>query len=238
MQVKILTLLPDMFPGPLAYSVIGRALQKGIWSLEVINIRDFALDRYHTVDGPSVGGGPGMILRPDVLADSIKYAKNGCDDYSIMYMSPRGNVLNQTKSREISYKKKIIIICGRFEGIDQRIIDHFHIEEVSIGDYVLTGGEIAAYALLDGCVRLLPGVLTNDSVFVEESFGHDSVYTSLLEYPQYTKPLIWNDVHVPEILVSGHHKNITEWKLQQAEVYTKKHRPDLWQIYKKSNKLG
>jgi tRNA (guanine37-N1)-methyltransferase len=238
LRVKILTLFPDLFPGPLGHSITGRALKQGIWTLEAINIRDFARDRYHTVDGPAIGGGIGMILKPDVLADAIEYAKADEDDYNIFYMSPRGQKLNQKLAEEVSGKKKMIIICGRFEGIDQRIIDHYQITEISIGDYVLTGGEIAAHVLLDSCVRLLPGVLSDSSVFTEESFGNDPVYNHLLEYPQYTKPLSWQGRNVPDILLTGHHENIKKWKLQQAEAYTRKYRPDLWALYQKTNKLG
>ncbi len=245
LQVKVLTLFPELFPGPLDLSITGRALKNNIWSLEAIDIRNFAPDKHRTVDGPVVGGGTGMILRPDVLADAIDYAKAGADDFTIIYMSPRGKKLTQRLSEDFAMnQKKMIIICGRFEGIDQRVIEHYNIKEVSIGDYVLTGGEIAAYVLLDSCVRLLPGVLSDDCVFTEESFGSssnemlDNTYHHLLEYPQYTKPISWKDRAVPDILLSGHHENIKKWKLQQAKEHTQTRRPDLWELYKKNNKLG
>ena len=245
LQVKVLTLFPELFPGPLDLSITGRALKNNIWSLETIDIRDFAKDKHRTVDGPVVGGGTGMILRPDILANAIDYAKAGDDGFTIIYMSPRGEKLTQRLSEGFAKKQnKMIIICGRFEGIDQRVIDCYNIKEISIGDYVLTGGEIAAYVFLDSCVRLLPGVLSDDSVFTEESFGsglgetQENTYHHLLEYPQYTKPISWKDKAVPDILLSGHHENIKKWKLQQAKEHTQTRRPDLWELYKKNNKLG
>ena len=245
LQVKILTLFPELFPGPLDLSITGRALKNKIWSLETIDIRSFASDKHRTVDGPIVGGGTGMILRPDILADAIDYAKAGSDDFTVIYMSPRGEKLTQRLSERFSKKQnKLIIICGRFEGIDQRVIDHYSIKEISIGDYILTGGEIAAYVFLDSCVRLLPGVLSDSAVFAEESFGselnksQEKTYCNLLEYPQYTKPISWKNRAVPDILLSGHHENIKKWNLEQAEKYTETRRPDLWKLYKKNNKLS
>lgn len=246
LKVKILTLFPELFPGPLDLSITGRALRNNIWSLEVIDIRKFAKDKHHTVDGTIIGGGVGMVLRPDILADAIEFAKTKADNFEIIYMSPRGERLTQRLSEEFAKKNKnMIVICGRFEGIDQRIIEYYDIKEISIGDYVLTGGEIAAYAFLDSCIRLLPGTLSDDSVFAEESFGgklaneeSKNRYHHLLEYPQYTKPISWKGKDVPDILLSGHHENIKKWKLQQAEECTKRRRPDLWELYKKNNKLG
>lgn len=228
LAVKILTLFPELFPGPLGCSIIGRALDQKIWSLEAINIRDFATDKHKTVDAPPIGGGGGMILRADIMAAALEYAMGGADDYHIIYMSPRGKKLNQRVCEKIvTEKHKLIVICGRFEGLDQRFIDHYNVSEISIGDYVLTGGEIAAYALLDSCIRLLPGVLSDANVFAEESFGHNPAYHNLLEYPQYTKPLNWQGHPVPEILLSGNHEKIAAWKLEQAKAYTRKQRPDL-----------
>ncbi len=245
LQVKILTLFPELFPGPLDLSITGRALKNKIWSLETIDIRSFALDKHRTVDGSVVGGGIGMILRPDILEKAIDYAKADSEDFTIIYMSPRGEKLTQRLSEEfVREQNKLIIICGRFEGIDQRVIDHYNIKEISIGDYVLTGGEIAAYVFLDSCIRLLPGALSDNSLFTEESFGselsksQERTYLNLLEYPQYTKPISWKNKSVPDILLSGHHKNIKKWNLEQAEKYTETRRPDLWELYKKNNKLS
>lgn len=232
LNVKILTLFPDLFPGPLGFSIIGRALADKVWSLETIDIRDFAEDKHKTVDGPPIGGGSGMIMRPDVVERAINYAMADNKSYKIVYMSPRGMRFNQRVCEKLAEYDNLIVICGRFEGLDQRIIDHYNIREISIGDFVMTGGEIAAYAMLDSIIRILPGVLSGE-VFAEESFGHNAEYNNLLEYPQYTKPLNWQGRDVPEILLSGNHKNIKEWKLQQAEEYTKRNRPDLWKLYGK-----
>lgn len=232
LTVKILTLFPELFPGPLDCSIIGRALANKIWQLEVINIRDFARDKHKTVDDPPIGGGGGMVMRPDVLGNAIEHALADGYDYKIIYMSPRGRRLTQVISKELSTISNLIIICGRFEAIDQRLIEYYDMDEISLGDFVMTGGEIAAYALLDSVVRILPGVLEQE-VFAEESFGDDPVYQNLLEYPQYTKPLQWNNLVVPEVLLSGNHQKIAQWKLEKAEKYTKDNRPDLWEKYNK-----
>jgi len=230
--VKILTIFPDLFPGPLGSSVVGNALENNLWSLEVINIRDFCQDKHKTVDSYPVGGGGGMVMRPDVLGIAIDYAIGNLGPApdikpSIFYLSPRGQVINQRKVHEILHLNHIILLCGRYEGVDQRIIDHYGIEEISIGDYVLSGGEIAAYALIDSCVRLIPGVLGNECSSTEESFAIGSEYEKLVEYPQYTKPISWKGRDVPDILLSGNHAKIKAWRLEQAQKLTKLNRPDL-----------
>jgi tRNA (guanine37-N1)-methyltransferase len=233
LSVKILTLFPELFPGPLGCSVIGKALENKLWSLEVINIRDFAEDKHKAVDFPPIGGGGGMVMKPDVLGKAIDYALKDIapKNYNLFYLSPRGKILNQKKVHKLLSSKNIILICGRFEGIDQRVIDHYKIEEISIGDYVLSGGEIAAYAVVDSCVRLIPGVTGNKVSIIEESFAVDSEYENLIEYPQYTKPNKWKQYEVPSIMLSGNHAKIKEWQLQQAQKLTKKLRPDLWKTY-------
>ena len=233
LTVKILTIFPELFPGPLGTSVVGNALKKNLWSLEVINIRDFAEDKHKTVDSPPIGGGGGMVIRPDVLGKAIDHAIEDITpkDRALFYLSPRGKVINQKRIHEFSNLKNIILICGRFEGIDQRVIDHYRIEEISIGNYVLSGGEIAAYAVIDSCVRLLPGVVGNETSTTEESFAVDSDYENLIEYPQYTKPNKWKQYEVPPIMLSGNHAKIKEWQLQQAKELTKSHHPELWKKY-------
>lgn len=224
---EVLTLFPELFPGPLGVSVIGRAIDKGICSIKTINIRDYAHDRHTTVDDMAYGGGGGMVARPDVLGEAID---KGITNKSnpLIYMSPRGAVLNQDLVRHLTFKHQgLNIICGRFSGIDERILKHYDIVEISIGDYVLTNGELAAFALLDACIRLLPGVLGDDaSAIVEESFGTD--YRYLLEYPQYTRPVSWRGMTVPSELLSGNHKRIAAWRREQAESLTKERRLDLW----------
>jgi tRNA (guanine37-N1)-methyltransferase len=232
-QASILTLFPEMFPGTLGYSLAGSALAKELWSLNVINIRDFSTDKRGTVDDYPYGGGTGMVLKPDVLGLAIENVLSINNIDNLIYMSPRGRLLDQKKSLELSQKQHIAIICGRFEGIDQRVIDKFNIEEISIGDYILSGGEIAALTLLDSCVRLLPGVIENKDALSEESFNPDGEFANLLEYPHYTKPREWKDVTVPEILLSGNHAKIKEWRLKQAKQITKQRRLDLWDKYNK-----
>lgn len=235
LNVKILTLFPELFPGPLDCSVIGRALKEKIWSLEVINIRDFTTDKHRTVDDTPIGGGPGMVMKPDVLERALLFARQDFDCADIYYLSPRGPLLDQRKCEELAQTQNLILICGRFEGIDQRFIDYYQIKEISIGNFVMTGGEIAAYALIDSCVRTMPGVLNNTETCKKESFGSDHAYQNLVEYPQYTKPLNWNDMEVPQILLSGNHRNIEQWKLDNAKAYTQKLRPDLWELYLKKH---
>lgn len=219
LKAKILTIFPDMFPGFLGYSLTGRALKEGKWSLEAINIRDYAFDKHGSVDDTPCGGGAGMIMRPDVLGSAIEHNRT---KGKIIYMSPKGRPLTQAKVKELSHEDELMIICGRFEGIDERVIEEYAIEEISIGDYILTGGEQAAMVMLDAVVRLLPGVLGNSVSIENESFE-----TGLLEYPQYTRPIEWKNRKVPEILLSGHHKNIAKWQKEQALQITKERRPDL-----------
>ncbi len=223
MKVKVLTIFPDIFPGFLGYSLTGRALDEGIWSLDTVNIRDYAFDKHGSVDDTPCGGGAGMVMRPDVLGAAIKANYQGG---RLIYMSPRGEPLTQKKVKELSGEENLTIICGRFEGIDQRVIDAFNIEEISIGDYVLTGGEQAAQIMLDAIVRLLPGVLGNADSTTDESFEDN-----LLEHPQYTRPVEWEGRCVPEVLMSGHHKNIAEWQKQEAIKITERRRPDLLKKY-------
>jgi tRNA (guanine37-N1)-methyltransferase len=218
---KVLTLFPELFPGPLAASVTGSALAKNLWSISAINIRDFAFDKRGTVDDTPFGGGAGMVLKPDVLASAIESS----EAKKIIYLSPRGKVFNQKIAQELAKEEEITILCGRYEGIDQRVLDEFEIEEISIGDYVLSGGEIAAYVFIDAILRNVSGVLGADDSLHEESFSGE--YENLLEYPHYTKPAEWRGHKVPEILTSGHHAKINQWRKERAIALTKKVRPDL-----------
>ena len=229
MQIKVFTLFPDIFPGFLQYSLTGRAMHEGKWSLDTVNIRDYALDKYGSVDDTPCGGGAGMIMRADVLGRAIKAEYKGG---RIIYMSPRGKPLTQSKVRELSKEDTLTIVCGRFEGIDERVLEAFSIEEISIGDYILTGGEQAALILLDSVIRVLPGVLGNQASLENESFEH-----LLLEHPQYTRPIDWEGHKVPEVLLSGHHQNIADWQLEQSIKITKARRPDLYQKYLDSKKV-
>ncbi len=224
LKVKILTIFPELFPGFLGTSLTGRALTENKWSIEVINIRDYALDKHKSVDDTPCGGGAGMIMRCDVLGRAIQ--ANCSQGGKIFYMSPRGATLTQSKARQLSTLEEITIICGRFEGIDERVIEYYNIEEISIGDYILTGGEQAAQIMLDSVIRLLPDVLGNQDSLSDESFENN-----LLEYPQYTRPVEWNGLSVPEVLISGHHKNINIWRQQRSEEITKQKRPDVYQKY-------
>jgi tRNA (guanine37-N1)-methyltransferase len=223
-RATVLTIFPEMFPGPLGCSLAGRALEDGIWSLETVDIRDFARDKHGSVDDVPFGGGPGMVMRPDIVADALE-AKTESEG-AVIYMSPRGRALDQARVREFASGPSVTVLCGRFEGIDARVMDEFEIDEVSLGDFVLSGGEPAAIALLDACVRLLPGVMGQDESLAEESFER-----GLLEYPQYTRPQSWRDRAVPEILLSGHHAKVKAWRQDQAEKITRERRPDLWQRY-------
>lgn len=224
---KILTLFPQLFPGPLAYSITGRGLREGRWTLTARNIRDYAEDRHGTVDDPPYGGGGGMVLRPDVLGRAVEQEfVLGRPDLPIVYLSPRGTPFKQEIAERWGGGAGIQLICGRFEGVDQRLLDEFEVEEVSLGDYVISNGDIAAYILLDACVRCLPGVITQQSLD-EESFSAETGYGQLLEYPHYTKPATWRGRSVPEVLLSGNHAEIAAWRRHQAELLTRERRPDL-----------
>ena len=224
---RIFTLYPEFFPGPLGKGLYGKALAEKIWKLETINIRDYATDKHKTVDDTTYGGGSGMLIKPDVLANSLD--KNLKTKEKIIYLSPRGKLFNQEMAKKISNEETINLICGHFEGVDQRVLDSRNIEEVSIGDFILSGGESAAFVMLDAIIRLLPGVLGNETSKEEESFEN-----GLLEYPQYTKPQIWEEKTVPDVLLSGDHAKIKDWRLSQSEAITRDRRPDLWQKYKKN----
>ena len=227
-SVKILTSYPEMFPGSLKHSLIGRALKENIFTIDTINLHDFGIDNRKSVDDEPFGGGPGMILRPDVVEKALfSISKKQSLNSAKIYLTPSGTLLNQKKLGYLSKLEEIIILCGRFEGVDQRAIDILGFEEISIGDYVLAGGEIAAQVLLEGCIRLIPGVLGHPESLLEESFSNN-----LLEYPQYTRPQVWEDSQgnkhdVPEILTSGHHGNIKKWRQDKSVDKTKKIRPDL-----------
>ena len=220
----VVTLFPASFPGTLGMSICGKALDRGIWALKTLDIRDFAVDRHKTVDSSPYGGGPGMVLRPDVLDRTLE-AISDVPGRRIC-LSPRGRRFDQAFAKELAHEPGVVLVCGRYEGIDQRVIEAREMEEVSLGDFVLTGGEIAAQALLDATVRLLPGVIGSEQGLDEESFED-----GLLEYPQYTHPKIWKGRSVPEVLLSGNHKKIAEWKKQQSELVTRNYRPDLWEAY-------
>ena len=226
-QVKIFSLYPDLFPGILSKGIYGRAIEKSLWNLDVINIRDYAKDKHKTVDDTPYGGGEGMVLKPDVVAKALD--QNLKKNEKIIYLTPKGKTFDQNKAKKFLNEKKINILCGHFEGIDQRVIESRGIEEISIGDYILSGGETAAYVILDSILRLVPGVLGNENSYKDESFEN-----GLLEYPQYTKPQIWEKTPVPEVLLSGDHSKIKDWRLSQSEAITRHRRPDLWQKYKKN----
>tara|TARA_B100001121_G_scaffold282278_1_gene275550 strand:+ start:63 stop:749 length:687 start_codon:yes stop_codon:yes gene_type:complete len=227
MQVQIFTLYPEIFPGPLDKGLYGKAMDKKLWSLNIVNIRDSATDKHKTVDDTPYGGGTGMLLKPDVLASSIDKNVNKGD--RIFYLSPKGKVFDQKLAQDLSKEKSFSLICGHFEGVDERVLSTRNIEEISIGDYVLSGGETAALVVLDSVLRLLPGVLGNEKSPSEETFEN-----GLLEYPQYTKPQIWEEKSVPDVLLSGDHAKIKDWRLSQSEAITRVRRPDLWHKYKKN----
>ncbi len=220
-----------MFPGPLASSVTGAALKNNLWKIVAINIRNYAKDDRKTVDDIPYGGGAGMVLKPDIIADAIE-ANVDVKKTKILYLSPRGKPLTQKKARELADENEIALLCGRYEGVDQRALDELQIEEISIGDYILSGGEIAAYVLIDAVLRNVKGVLGSDESVEEESFSVDG--NELLEYPHYTRPASWRGRDIPEILTSGHHKNIKSWRFQNAIELTKIRRPDLYDKYLKN----
>lgn len=221
-KATILTILPEMFPGPLGVSLIGTALEKGLWEIETVNIRDFARDKHRSVDDTPAGGGPGMVMRADIVGPAVDTARAKNPDAPVIYLSPRGAPLSQDRVRELAKGSGVTLLCGRFEGLDQRVLDEKAIEEVSIGDFVLAGGEVAACALIEACVRLLPGVIG-----AEASLGEESFEKGLLEYPHYTRPREWLGHKIPDVLLSGDHKKISEWRRQQAQEITRKRRPDL-----------
>jgi tRNA (guanine37-N1)-methyltransferase len=222
-RVSVLTIFPEMFPGPLGHSLAGRALAAGRWSLQAVDLRDFALDRHGSVDDAPFGGGAGMVMRPDVVARALDSVTDG---RPILYMSARGRPLSQTRVRELATGPGVILLCGRFEGVDQRVLEARQIEEVTVGDVVLSGGEPAAILLLDACVRLLPGVVGRPESLAEESFAD-----GLLEYPQYTRPPTFEGRPVPPVLISGHHAKVHAWRRAEAEAATRARRPDLWQAH-------
>ncbi len=223
-RARVLTLYPEMFPGPLGASLPGKALKEGIWTLETVDIRHFASDKHRSVDDTPFGGGAGMVLRPDVIDAALQ--ANTTPQGPNLYLSPRGRPLDQPSIRRLAGEKEVTLLCGRFEGVDERVLEAWKMEEISLGDFILSGGEPAAIALIDACVRLLPGVVGCKDALVEESFER-----GLLEYPHYTRPQSWQDREVPEVLLSGHHKKIRDWRLAKAEEITRKRRPDLWARY-------
>jgi tRNA (guanine37-N1)-methyltransferase len=224
-RASVLTLFPEMFPGPLGYSLAGKALENGIWSLDTIQIRDFATDRHHSVDDTPFGGGAGMVLRPDVVDAAVAHV---ADQRPILCLTPRGRRFSQTDAARLALGAGVILLCGRYEGIDQRGIESREMEEISVGDYVLSGGEPAALVVLDAAIRLLPSVMG-----AADSAGDESFSAGLLEYPQYTRPAEWRGRRVPEVLLSGHHGAVDAWRREQSEHITRERRPDLWAAHMK-----
>ena len=230
-RASVLTIFPEMFPGPLGVSLAGKALASGAWALDVVDIRDFATDKHRTVDDTPAGGGPGMVMKADVLGRAIDAATT--DARPRLLMSPRGTLLTQSRVEALSRDAGVVLLCGRFEGVDERVIAGRGLEEVSVGDYVLSGGELAAMALLDACVRLLPGVMGAAASGAEESFTE-----GLLEYPHYTRPQLWEGRPIPEILTSGDHAKVAAWRRAEAERLTKERRPDLWAAFLRRFRSG
>ena len=228
----VLTLYPEMFPGPLGYSLAGKAMDDGLWALEPVDIRAFATDKHVTVDDKPFGGGPGMVMRPDVVDAAIRSVIRGGEGETgpLIYCSARGTVLTEARVRDLAAGPGVVILCGRFEGVDQRVLDAHEVEEISLGDFVLSGGEPAAIALIDACVRLLSGVVGEAASLVEESFER-----GLLEYPHYTRPQLWQGRPVPEVLVSGHHERVRNFRRAEAEAATRRRRPDLWARYRRDS---
>ncbi len=220
-RASVLTIFPEMFPGPLGLSLAGKGLAAGAWALDVVDIRDFAADRHRSVDDTPAGGGPGMVMKPDVLGRAID--ASAPDDRPRLLLSPRGAPLTQTRVEALCRAAGVVLVCGRFEGVDERVIAARGLEEISVGDYVLSGGEIAAMALIDACVRLIPGVMGAAASGAEESFAD-----GLLEYPQYTRPQLWEGRAIPEVLISGDHGKVAAWRRAEAERLTRERRPDLW----------
>ncbi|MDO9498728.1 tRNA (guanosine(37)-N1)-methyltransferase TrmD [Falsiroseomonas sp.] len=223
-QATILTLVPEMFPGPLGLSLAGKALREGRWAIEAMDIRGFATDRHRTVDDTPFGGGAGMVMRPDVLDAACEAATAANPGAPLVYLTPRGRLLDQALVRDLSAGPGVVVLCGRYEGVDQRVIEARKMVEISAGDFVLSGGEPAALLLLDACIRLLPGVMGGAASAAEESHGADG----LLEYPHYTRPAEWQGHRVPDVLLSGHHAEVARWRRAEAEAATRARRPDLW----------
>ncbi|SFR99922.1 tRNA (guanosine(37)-N1)-methyltransferase TrmD [Yoonia litorea] len=231
---QIITLFPDAFPGVLGHSLTGKALHDGLWQLQTYDLRRHGIGKHRNVDDTPAGGGAGMVLRADVLAAAIAEARAGTKGIApLVYLSPRGRRFDQTMARQWARMNGVTMLCGRFEGVDERVLQHFGIEEVSLGDFVMTGGEIAAQAMIDATVRLLPGVLGNTESAIEESFS-----SGLLEHPQYTKPASWQGLDIPEVLLSGNHAKIAEWRRAMSEALTKERRPDLWNAHLKKSQSG
>ena len=225
-KAKVLTLFPEMFPGPLGLSLAGQGLEAGSWALEAVDIRDFAADKHRTVDDLPFGGGPGMVIRPDVVSEAIDAAAGADPSLALIYLTPRGRPLTQARVGELARGPGIVLLCGRYEGLDERVLDAHGLDEISLGDFVLSGGEAAAIAVIDACVRLLPGVVGAPESLIDESFEN-----GLLEYPQYTRPREWRGRTVPEVLVSGDHEKVKAWRRHQAKAITRERRPDLWARY-------
>ncbi|MFV0491801.1 MAG: tRNA (guanosine(37)-N1)-methyltransferase TrmD [Pseudorhodobacter sp.] len=233
-HARVITLFPGAFPGTLGLSLTGKALQAGLWSLEPIDLRAFGIGKHRNVDDTPAGGGAGMVLRPDVVGAAFDHAARGTPDrteWPVVYLSPRGRPFTQEMARNWARGKGITLLCGRFEGVDERVLQHHRVEEISLGDFVMTGGEIAAQAMLDATIRLLPDVLGNQTSADEESFSE-----GLLEFPQYTRPAEWQGRAIPEVLQSGHHGRIAKWRREAAEAITRERRPDLWQARQDRNK--
>ncbi|MCF6431699.1 tRNA (guanosine(37)-N1)-methyltransferase TrmD [Leisingera sp. MMG026] len=233
-KAKVITLFPAAFPGVLGESLTGKALQDGLWQLETVDLREFGAGKHRNVDDTPAGGGAGMVLRADVLGNAIEHTMTGTKgNWPLIYLSPRGRRMDQQMMQNFAQCDGMTLLCGRFEGVDERVLDHYGIQEVSLGDFVMTGGELAAQALIDATVRLIPGVLGNHASTEEESFS-----SGLLEHPQYTRPAEWNGRAIPDVLMSGHHGKIAEWRHRMSEDITKARRPDLWEAHssKKDNK--
>ncbi|NOD86077.1 tRNA (guanosine(37)-N1)-methyltransferase TrmD [Ruegeria sp. HKCCD6119] len=229
-KAKIITLFPSAFPGVLGESLTGKALQEGLWQLETVDLRQFGIGKHRNVDDTPAGGGAGLVLRADVLGDAIEHAMAGIQgNWPLIYLSPRGRRMDQRMMQNLARCDGMTLLCGRFEGVDERVLEHYGVQEVSLGDFVMTGGEIAAQALIDATVRLIPGVLGNQASTEEESFA-----SGLLEHPQYTRPASWKGRPIPEVLMSGHHGRIAEWRHKMAEDITRERRPDIWAEYVKA----
>lgn len=234
-QVSVITLMPEMYPGPLGCSLIGEALEQGLWELSVMPLRDFGIGPHQKVDDTPYGGGAGMVIKAEVADAAMTVAKEQMSDATLVHLSPRGETLTQPLLAELA-RKPLIIFCGRYEAIDERVIEKHKPRDISLGDFVLTGGDIAAMAIIDGAVRLLPGVVGKEASLGEESFGAGA-FANLLEYPHYTKPALWEGKGIPEVLTSGHHEKVAAWRQQKAEEITKARRPDLWARYLAEKRL-